>query len=157
MMTHPSFLFSSVGIALLAADVFVSSFLLAIFGGVVMLAGCGVAYRDFGVLGALVAGAVALALLGGTVYAELVLLPRTRFGRGLVVHSTSGAATQPPLASADVVGKPAVALTTLAPSGYVLVDERRYEAFCRTGHAAKGAALRVTGTDNFRLIVSKND
>jgi len=145
-----------VGVGLLGADVFVSSFLLAIFGGVVMLAGCGVAYRDFGVLGALVAGAVALALLGGTVYVELVLLPRTRFGRGLVVHSTSGAATQPPLASADVVGKTAVALTTLAPSGYVLVEERRYEAFCRSGHAAKGAALRVVGLDNFRVIVSKD-
>jgi membrane-bound ClpP family serine protease len=146
-----------VGVALLAADVFVSSFLLAILGGVVMLAGCGIAYQDFGVFGALEAGAVALALLGATVYAELVLLPKTRFGRGLVVHSTSGDATQPPLASADVVGKPAVALTTLAPSGYVLVEERRYEAFCRSGHAAKGAALRVVGLDNFRLIVSKND
>jgi membrane-bound ClpP family serine protease len=146
-----------IGVALLAADVFVSSFLLAIFGGAVMLTGCGVAYRDFGFMGALLAVAIALALLGATLYVELVLLPRTRFGRGLVVQSTSGAASQPPLASADVVGRPAVALTTLAPSGYVLVEERRYEAFCRSGHAAKGAVLKVVGLDNFRLIVSKND
>jgi len=151
----PIILLFVVGILLLAADVFVSSFFLAIFGGVVMLAGCGVAYQDFGVMGALLAGAVAGALLGGTFYAELVLLPRTRFGRGLVVHSTSGAASQPPLASGDVVGKSAVALTTLAPSGYVLVEGRRYEAFSRSGHADKGAALVVVGLDNFRVIVSK--
>jgi membrane-bound serine protease (ClpP class) len=53
-----------------------------------------------------------------------------------------------------VVGRPAEALTTLAPSGYVAVDGRRYEAFCQSGHAAKGATLRVVGVDNFRLIVS---
>jgi membrane-bound ClpP family serine protease len=143
------------GIVLLAADVFVSSFLLAICGGVAMLAGCAVAYQNFGVLDAGMAVVVALALLGGTIYLELVVLPKTRFGRGLVVHSTSGATSQPPLAGAEVVGHSAEALTTLAPSGYVLVEGRRYEAFCQSGHAAKGAALRVTGLDNFRLIVSK--
>jgi membrane-bound serine protease (ClpP class) len=146
-----------VGVALLAADVFVSSFLLAVLGGFVMLAGCGVAYQDFGALGALLGAGVALILLGGTVYAELVLLPKTRFGRGLVVHSTSGAESQPPVASNDVIGKTAVALTTLAPSGYVLVEDRRYEAFCRSGHVPKGTSLRVLGLDNFRLIVSKTD
>jgi membrane-bound serine protease (ClpP class) len=54
------------------------------------------------------------------------------------------------------VGKTAEAVTTLAPSGYVVVDGRRYEAFSQSGHAAKGAILRVVGLDNFRLIVTKN-
>ena len=77
-------------------------------------------------------------------------------GKGLVVESTSGSSSQPPLAKdAAVVGKQAIADTTLAPSGYVLVDGQRYEAFCRTGHVARGAALRVVGMDNFRLIVAK--
>jgi membrane-bound ClpP family serine protease len=148
-------LFFLVGVALLAADVFAASFVLAVCGGAVMTVGCGVAYQHFGLMGALLAGAVALALLGGTVYAELVLLPRTRFGRGLIVHATSGAASQPPLAAGEVVGKAAVALTTLAPSGYVLVEGRRYEAFSRSGHVTKGSALQVVGLDNFRLIVSQ--
>ena len=144
-----------VGVVLLASDIFVASFLLAVFGCVVMLVGCAVAYRDFGAWGVLIAAPVALALLGGTIYVELVLLPKTLFGRGLVVRSTSGAAQQPVAVSADVVGKAAVALTTLAPSGYVLVDGRRYEAFCQSGLAAKDSPLRVTGLDNFRLIVSR--
>ncbi|HXQ81435.1 MAG TPA: NfeD family protein [Opitutaceae bacterium] len=145
-----------VGIMLLAADVFVSSFIMAAVGGVALLAGCVIAYRDFGVLAAGLAAFAAVALLGGAIYVELVLLPRTRLGRGLVVESTSGSSSQPPVApSAAVVGRPATADTTLAPSGYVLVDGRRYEAFCRTGHVARGEALRVVGMDNFRLIVSK--
>jgi membrane-bound ClpP family serine protease len=144
-----------VGAVLLAADIFAASFLLAVLGGAVMFAGCAVAYRDFGAWGALVAAPAALVLLVGTIYLELFILPRTRFGRGLVVQSTSGDASQPAVASPDVVGRDAVALTTLAPSGYVLVGGRRYEAFCQSGHAAKDSALRVTGLDNFRLIVSK--
>lgn len=145
-----------VGILLLAADVFVSSFIMGAVGAVALVAGCVFAYRDLGVLAAGLAGAGAVVLLGAAVYVELVLLPRTRMGRGLVVESTSGSSSQPPVAPVDaVVGRTATADTTLAPSGYVLVDGRRYEAFCRSGHAARGEALRVVGLDNFRLIVSK--
>ena len=145
-----------VGIALLAADVFVSSFVLAVFGGMAMLGGCVLAYRQYGAFAAGSAAVVALLLLGCAVYVELVLLPRTRLGRGLVVQSTDHATSQPPVAAPEsVVGKPAEAMTTLAPSGYVRVEGRRYEAFCQSGHAAKGDALRVVGVDNFRLIVAK--
>ncbi len=147
-----------VGVVLLASDVFVSSFLLAVLGTIAMFAGCVFAYQDYGVFAAGLASAVAMVLLAATIYVELVILPRTRFGRGLVVQSTSGSTSQPPPAdSAAVVGKSAEALTTLAPTGYVRVEGRRYEAFCQSGHAPRGATLQVTGVDNFRLIVSKSN
>jgi membrane-bound ClpP family serine protease len=76
-------------------------------------------------------------------------------GKGLVVESTSGSSSQPPVAPEAVIGKPATAVTILAPSGYVLVEGRRFEAFCRSGHADRGDALSVIGVDNFRLIVTK--
>lgn len=145
-----------IGVVLLAADVFAASFLLAILGGVLMLVGCAVAYQVMGVAAAGIATLAAVALLGVTVYLELIVLPRTRFGRGLVVEARVEATSQPPVAPTDaVVGRSAEALTTLAPSGYVAVEGRRYEAFCQSGHAVKGAMLRVVGVDNFRLIVSK--
>jgi membrane-bound ClpP family serine protease len=143
------------GILLLALDIFASSFVLAAIGAAVMAAGCGLVYQHFGLLAAGGAGLVALLLLGGTVYLELFLLPKTKFGRGLIVHTTSGTPQPPPALSAAVVGRDASALTTLAPSGYVLVEGQRYEAFCQSGHAPLGAMLRVIGVDNFRLIVSQ--
>ena len=83
-------------------------------------------------------------------------LPDSWFFDKLTVRSTTGSTSQPlPAESAAVVGKPAEAATTLAPSGYVVVEGRRYEAFCDTGLAEKGSALRVVGVDNFRLIVTK--
>jgi membrane-bound ClpP family serine protease len=145
-----------IGILLLAADIFVASFVMAVIGGAAMLAGCVLAYRDFGPLAAALAGLGSVALVVAVIYVELVYLPKSRLGRGLVVESTSGSSTQPPIAPhAEIVGRTALADTTLAPSGYVLVDGRRYEAFCRTGLAARGDALHVVGMDNFRLIVSK--
>ncbi|HVW21113.1 MAG TPA: NfeD family protein [Opitutaceae bacterium] len=143
------------GIVLLALDVFAASFILAAIGGAVMLAGCGLAYRHFGPVGAGAAGVAALLLLSATLYLELWVLPETRLGRGMVVRSTSAPETRPPPAVPEMVGRAASALTTLAPSGYVLVDGRRYEAFCQSGHAPRGADLRVVGVDNFRVIVTQ--
>jgi membrane-bound ClpP family serine protease len=55
-----------------------------------------------------------------------------------------------------VIGQVATALTTLAPSGFVSIAGKRYEAFCRSGLVARGAQLTVVGVDNFRLIVSES-
>jgi membrane-bound ClpP family serine protease len=55
-----------------------------------------------------------------------------------------------------VVGKVGEAATTLAPSGYVLIEGRRYEAFSQSGHMDRGTALKVVAVDNFRLIVTKS-
>jgi membrane-bound ClpP family serine protease len=144
------------GLLLLAAEVFLPGAIAGIFGGVAMIAGCAVAFQRFGTGGGMTATGLAAALLGLTFYLELVWLPKTRWGRKLIVQSTVDATSQPPLAAAaDVVGKTAEALTPLGPSGYVRVDGRRYEAFCQSGHADAGSSLRVVGLDNFRLIVTK--
>lgn len=144
------------GVLLLAGEVFVPGAIMGIIGGIAMAVGCIMSFNQFGALGGTLATAIAVAALGITFYIELIWLPRSRFGRKLVVQSASDATSQPPLAQLDaVLGKTAEAVTTLAPSGYVVVEGRRYEAFCQSGHVAKGVALRVTGLDNFRLIVTK--
>jgi membrane-bound serine protease (ClpP class) len=144
------------GVLLLAAEVFMPGAVLGVLGAIAMLAGCVISFQKFGAAGGAGTTALALALLGLTLFLELIWLPRSRFGRKLVVQSASDATSQPPVAELGaVVGKSAEAVTTLAPSGYVVVEGRRYEAFCQTGHAIKGATLRVVGLDNFRLIVTK--
>ena len=144
-----------VGVMLLAAEVFLPGGIAGVFGGLAMLGGCVVAFQEYGASGGLVATVGALALLGLTFVIELVWLPKTRLGRKLIVQSTVASTSQPALAtSAEVVGKMAEAITPLGPSGYVLVEGRRYEAFCQSGHVGPGATLKVVGLDNFRLIVT---
>ena len=145
------------GVLLLAGEVLMPGAIMGILGAVCMAAGCVISFLQLGTGGGIVATAIALGLLGLTLYLELGWLPKTRFGRKLVVQSTVDATSQPPLADkAAVVGKTAEAMTPLVPSGFVLVEGRRYEAFSQSGHIAKGAVLRVVSLDNFRLIVTKN-
>jgi membrane-bound ClpP family serine protease len=144
-----------VGIMFLAAEIFVPGGVLGFLGGLAMAIGCGVAFVQMGSTGGAIASVAALVMLGLTVVVELVWLPKTRLGKTMTVQSTIAGKSQPPIAAADIVGKAAQAETPLVPSGYVLVEGRRYEAFCPDGHVAKGAVLRVAGQDNFRLIVTK--
>jgi len=151
------FLLFLIGVMLLAGEVFLPGAIFGIIGALFMAAGCVVSFIELGAGGGTVATVVALGLLGLTLYIELVWLPKTRFGRKLIVESVVGATSQAPLAEKEkVIGKTAEAVTPLAPSGYVLVDGKRYEAFSRSGHAAKGTLLRVIDLDNFRLIVTKS-
>jgi membrane-bound serine protease (ClpP class) len=102
------------------------------------------------------AGLAGAALLGLALYAEFGLLPKTRLGKRFFLHDAIGATSQPPVADPAVVGKLCEAVTTLAPSGYVLLDGRRYEAVSRSGHVAAGTTLRVVAVDNFHLTVTKS-
>jgi membrane-bound ClpP family serine protease len=145
-----------IGALLLAGEVFVPGAVLGIIGALCMFGGCVVSFANFGVTGGLLATAIALVLLGLMLYIELVWLPKTRVGRQMIVQSTVAATSQPPLAELNaVVGKTAEAVTPLVPSGYVLVEGRRYEAYSQSGHVPKGATMLVTGLDNFRLILTK--
>lgn len=144
------------GALLLAAEIFLPGGIAGVLGALALLGGSLLSLREFGPTGGLIAGVGSFVLLGLMLYLELVLLPKTALGRKLVVQAKVEATSQPPPAQLEaVLDKPAEALTTLAPGGYVLVDGRRYEAYCRSGHAPKGTALRVVGMDNFRLIVTQ--
>jgi membrane-bound serine protease (ClpP class) len=145
-----------IGVVLLAAEIFLPGAVAGIIGGLSMAAGCVISFVTFGSGGGALATVVALGLLLLTLYLELVWLPKTSFGKKLIVNAKVEAVSQPPLANPGmVIGKSAEALTTLAPSGYVLVEGRRYDAFCRSGHVPKGTVLRVVGIDNFRIIVTQ--
>lgn len=154
-MTGVVLLFA-LGLVLLFFEVFVPGGVLGVLGGILMLAGCGVAFAEFGVNGGAAATVLAVALIGLTLYFELFVLPRTAFGRKLFLDRAIAARSQPPPARAEeIVGAAGEALTTLAPSGYVLVGGKKYEAASQSGLLPRGSPVRVTGLDNFRLLVSK--
>lgn len=146
-----------IGVLLLAGEVFVPGAVLGIIGAICMLGGCVLAFVNFGTAGGLLATGIAVVLLVLMLYVELYWLPRTKMGKNMIVQSKVDQTSQPPLAELDaVLGKTAEALTPLMPSGYVLVEGKRYEAYSQSGHVPKGAVMRVTGLDNFRLILTKS-
>jgi membrane-bound ClpP family serine protease len=146
----------ALGIILLALEVVTPGPLCGIAGCVCMVLGVINAFGLFGPLGGALAVALALAALAAVIYLEFFWLPRSRLAKKFTMDTTLQATSQPPPAHPDdVIGREAVAETTLAPGGYVRIEDHRYEAYCRSGHVAVGARLKVVGLDNFRLIVSE--
>jgi membrane-bound serine protease (ClpP class) len=144
------------GALLLAAEVFLPGGIAGVIGGLALSGGSFLAFQQYGATVGSIATFAALVLLAIMLYAELVWLPNSRLGRAMVVDATVDGQSQPPLASAEVIGQVATALTPLSPSGFVAIAGKRYEAFSRSGMASRGTQLTVVGIDNFRLIVSEN-
>ena len=113
------------------------------------------AWESHAFLSPLINVGVGLGIALGLALLVLRFLPHAWFWDRLAVRSTNQATTEygglP--AAAALVGRSARSLTTLAPSGYVEIDGRRYEAFCQSGLVPAGSDLEVVGVDSFRVIV----
>jgi len=146
----------SLGIVLLAVEVIVPGGILGTAGGLLMFGGCVAAFMHYGTGGGILAVTVATVLAILAFYIEFRVLPKTSIGRRAFLSSEIRAVSSAFGDEArDLIGKSAKALTMLSPSGYIMVDGKRYEAFCQSGQVSAGTPLKVTGADNFRLIVSE--
>jgi membrane-bound ClpP family serine protease len=154
-MTTVILLFAA-GLLLVAVEVLVPGAVIGVLGGLCLLGGVMAAFAQLGAVGGSVATGIALAIAAVTLYLEFVVLPKSRLARKFSMTETVSSQSQPVIADrVAVVGRDAVAVTTLAPSGYVELDGRRYEASCQSGLAAVGARLRVVDVDTFRLVVTQ--
>lgn len=143
------------GIILIALEIVVPGAILGIAGGLLLLGGVVASFFEYGVSGGTWATLLALMLGGITIYLEFVYLPKSRLIKALSVSGTVTGSSRPEVADpAAVIGREAMAVTMLAPSGYVEVEGRRYEAASQSGLVQPGTRLRVVGVETFRLIVN---
>lgn len=145
----------SIGIVLVLLEVIVPGGVLGVLGVLAMLGGCVLAFFDLGAEGGWVATATAAGALGLSLFIEFKILPRTRWGKKLFLDRSIDGASQENPAAQSIVGRTGEAVTMMAPSGYVTIEGRRYEAVSQSGLIAKGAGVRVVGVDNFQLIVAQ--
>jgi membrane-bound serine protease (ClpP class) len=144
------------GVVLVSVEILVPGAILGVLGGFCLLVGVAAAFLRLGGTGGAVATGIALAIGTLTLYLEFVVLPKSRLARKFSMTETVSSRSQPEVADrAAVVGREAVAVTTLAPTGYVELGGRRYEASCLSGLVAVGARLRVVDVDAFRLVVTQ--
>lgn len=146
----------SVGVVLFFFEIIVPGAILGTLGGLSMLGGIVYAFMEFGPTGGVATTLVSLAVLAVVLYIELRILPNTRLGKRMFLHSAVSANTQPPVADSSIVGRTGETATPLAPSGFVVVDGHKFEAFSQSGFVELGAVVRVDAVDNFRIIVSKS-
>lgn len=144
----------SIGILCIALEVIVPGGIIGAIGGLLMFGGCIVTFMIYGTAIGLVATFVALAFTILVLFLEFRILPKTKIGkRAFLAAEITGVSAAIGKEAQELIGKSAEALTLLSPSGYIRVDGQRYEAFCQSGQAPVGSALKIIGADNFRLIV----
>ncbi len=154
-MTTILFLFL-IGIVMVLLEVFLPGGVLGLLGAAAMIAGCVLSFRDYGVGGGIVSIVAGLVLFGAGLVLEFKILPKTKVGKSMFLSAAVSGTSTNPAVGADLIGRECEAATVLAPSGVVLIDGRRLEAFCRDGYAELGSRLIIRGSESFRLIVSKS-
>lgn len=144
----------SIGLFLLAAEVFVPGGILGIAGGIILFAGCVVSFIQLGAEGGLVAVVVAMLAAFLVFFIQFKILPKTRTGkRFFLSREISATATALQDDARDLVGKAALSSTVLSPSGYVTIGGKRYEAVSQSGQIAPGTELEVVDANPFQLTV----
>lgn len=135
-------------------EIFLPGGILAIAGGILLLAASGLAWVELGPIWGI------LLLIGGVLgalllfFLEIKFISGTRFGNQIRLQTaiTSSVHAVP---DEDLVGKDGVALTTLAPSGKVQINGRTHVAAAQEGFIQRGVAISVLRTSAFKLIVTK--
>jgi len=135
-------------------EIFLPGGVLAVIGGILMLAAAAVAYTELGFAWAVAvffAGLIgALALF----FAEIHFISRTRFGKQLSLRSTIAAQLNPK-ADEKLIGQDGVTLTILAPTGRVQIGGTTYTASAEGGFIEKGVPVHVLRSETFKLIVER--
>ncbi len=144
-----------VALVLFFFEILIPGGILAIIGVAVLFGASYAAYDKFGPVAAALTFFLSLTVSIMMLVIELILLPKIPLGKKLFLGSKNQSDSSPAQAKIDMTGKKGETLTTMAPTGMVLIEGRQYEASSQSGMLEKGAAVEVTAQDNFRLIVRK--
>ncbi len=146
-----------VALLLFFFEIVVPGGILALMGACLIIAACVVAFNTYGAMVALAVfvGSLVVSLL--LLYIEFKILPKTKYGKRLFLLRAQKASSLKPQAGQDIIGQRGESITTMAPTGMVLIDGEKYEAFSQSGLLEKGTPVAVVKQDPFRLIVEKTD
>ncbi len=144
----------AIGFVLMALELFVPGGVVAAIGFICL---CGASVLiwmqhgfEWGATALLLSVVSALALT----FAEVSLLKHSPLGRYFfLTRQTPGGPT--PDAVDSSLGRSGEAVTTMAPSGIIVVDGKRHEAYSQDGLIERGTSVIVVGRDAFKLIVRR--
>ena len=149
-----------VGLALLALvlasfEILVPGGILGILAVVSLAMASYLAYEPFGLGGSVLLFLGTGIVIAVVVYFEFKLLAKTRFRNRFILSSAVTGKSESLHSTDEVIDAEGVTLTAMAPTGMILVNDRKFEAFSRSGFLSKNQTIRVVARDNFRLIIEK--
>ena len=142
--------------ALIVAEVFLpSGGMLSVFALACVVAGVAICFRRSTAAG-LLGIAVAVVMIPALLVAAYKVLPKTRFGRQVILarpQRQRGDAIADGAQLAALVGQTGQVLTPLRPVGTCTFDGRRVECVAESGYVPKGKAVQVIRVEGTQLTV----
>jgi len=143
----------TVATILMALEFFLPSLgLLSVMSLICYAYGIYVSYLEYGVVGGLAVTSICIFLVVLVLMMWLKLFPKTKFTKKLSLQSV---ATPVENQNASLVGEEGIALTDMAPTGKVSINNAEYEAQSDIGFIEKTSKVSVVAADNFKLKVKK--
>ncbi|MGI6086658.1 MAG: NfeD family protein [Kiritimatiellia bacterium] len=148
----------TIGLFLLAAEIFLPGGILGILGGIALLGAVAAGFAAFGLaVGMYIALAV---IIGGSasIFIWIKLFPRTRVGQALTLqHTQSSYKAADTDTRRNLVGKTGKAVTDLRPAGIVQIDGRKYSVVSEGMLVQRDSAVQVVKVDGNRIVVRPSD
>lgn len=143
------------GFALVMLEIVIPGGIVGIFGGISFMVAVGFAYRSYGMEGAIIVFGIGLVGTVACLWFEFKVLPNTAAGKVFFLQNRIEGKSQPDVIDDGMVGKQGVTATALSPTGYIIVDGKKLEAFSRSGFLDKGESIRIDSYDQFKVTVTK--
>ncbi|MFP4156946.1 MAG: NfeD family protein [Opitutales bacterium] len=143
------------GLVLLFFEVILPGGVLGLLGLACVIGATWVGFAEFGVFGGSFTLLGSLAAAVALIYIEFKWLGRSRLGKQFFLSSSVSGHSNEPQGEASLVGREALAITRLNPSGRVSIEGKVYEAYSQDGYIESGESVLVAKRDNFKLIITK--
>lgn len=145
----------SIALLLFFFEIIVPGGILAVIGGVLMLIACVIAYNDLGAFSGLITFIIALGISLGMFILEIKILPKTALGQKFFLKTAVEGISNIPQTEENIRGKSGESITTMAPTGKILIEGKEYEGTSISGLLEAGTAIEAVNYDNFKVIVKK--
>ena len=141
------------GSAMVILEAFIPGFGVAGTLGIILeIAGVVLAWLHHGTLFAVILTVIVLAIIAATVYLSYRSAMRGRISKSpLILHDQAQAGEK--MNTASWQGREGTAATAMRPSGFVEIDGQRLNAASEGEWIAKGARVRVVGSEGDHLVV----
>lgn len=115
-----------------------------------------VGFSEYGAFGGSFTFLGSLAAATALIYLEFKWLGNSKLGKEFFLSSSVSGHSNQAQGEESIIGREAVAITRLNPSGRVRIDGKTYEAYSQDGYIESGNSVLVAKRDNFKLIITKS-
>lgn len=143
-------------LVLIFFEVILPGGILGLLAVLLIVAATWIGFADYGAYGGAMTFIGTVLAVGLLVFIEFKLLANTSLGKGFFLRSSVSGHSNMAQGEETIVGKEAITITRLNPSGKVAIDGRSYEGYSQDGYIDSGESVIVAKRDNFKLIIKKS-